>query len=152
MQILSWQVMFRFFPVICAHFNKICIWAHKKAISHFRKRTVKDKEYWILAFENSAWRGFSALGSNRKTIPVPKEETSWTKLDYRNNSLSSLTNSKQTFCSSQQPFLLTYYNVRILSFWVVTMSASSDLKMERVSFSETFVSTQESARRHDPEK
>jgi hypothetical protein len=34
-------------------------------------------------FKNSATRGFLALGSNGKTIIVPRKEKSWTAVTYR---------------------------------------------------------------------
>jgi hypothetical protein len=43
-------------------------------IWHFWISIVKDNKYWLLIFQNSARRGFLALGFNRKIILGPREE------------------------------------------------------------------------------
>jgi hypothetical protein len=60
--------------VICAHFNKMYIWACTMVICYFWRSILKDNENWLLVFKNSVWKSFITLGSYRKTILGSREE------------------------------------------------------------------------------
>jgi hypothetical protein len=64
--------------VICAHFNKIYIWAYNIVICHFWISVVKGKENWLLVLRTVPGGVSWPLG-NRKTILGLRKEK---KLDH----------------------------------------------------------------------